>query len=86
MERAQELLLKTYFPIKRVTSDACFNDDKHFIKQFKKKFQLTPSEFRRAYTQKFQDSSSFDPQVLLSRDTDINYYQRFKDTDKQSPS
>ena len=63
-----------------------FNDDKHFMKQFKKKFQLTPSAFRRAYTQKFQDSSSFDPQVLLSRDTDINYYQRFKDTDKQSPS
>ena len=86
MERAQELLLKTNFPIKRVVSDACFNDDKHFMKQFKKKFQLTPSEFRRAYTQKFQDSSSFDPQVLLSRDTDINYYQRFKDTDKQSPS
>lgn len=52
------------------------------MKQFKRKFQLPPSEFRRTYTQKFQDSSSFDPQVLLSKDTDINYYQRFKDTEK----
>lgn len=82
MERAQELLLKTNFPIKQIASDAYFNDDKHFMKQFKRKFQLTPSEFRRTYTQKFQDSSSFDPQVLLSKDTDINYYQRFKDTEK----
>ncbi len=83
MTRAQELLLKTNLPIKRVASEAYFNDDKHFMKQFKKEFQLTPSEFRRSYTQKFQDSSNFDPQVLLSRDTDINYYQRFK---KEQPN
>lgn len=78
MARAQELLLKTNFPIKQIASEAHFNDDKHFMKLFKKKFQLTPSEFRRSYSHKFQDSSSFDPQQLLSRDTDINYLQRFK--------
>ncbi len=83
LEKAQELLLKTNLPIKQIASFAFFNDDKHFMKQFKKVLQLTPSEFRKTYTQKFQDSNSFDPQRLLSKDTDINYYHRF--SNKKEP-
>ncbi|MBB1079916.1 helix-turn-helix transcriptional regulator [Limosilactobacillus sp. STM2_1] len=77
LEKAQELLSKTNLPIKQIAALSFFNDDKHFMKQFKKVLRLTPSEFRKSYSSKFQDSDSFDPQKLLSKDTDINYCQRF---------
>ena len=55
---------------------AFYPDEKRFMKVFKEQLQLTPTEFRNAYTRKFLDSSSFDPEVTITKNTD-NYRERF---------
>ena len=73
---AQELLLRTNLPIKQIASMAFYPDEKRFMKVFKEQLQLTPTEFRNAYTRKFLDSSSFDPEVTITKNTK-NYRERF---------
>ncbi|EHM01176.1 transcriptional regulator, AraC family [Lentilactobacillus parafarraginis F0439] len=77
MQQAKELLLRTNLPIKQISSMAFYPDEKRFMKTFKENLNLTPSEFRRAYTKKFMDSSNFDPEVPITKDTP-NYKQRFE--------
>lgn len=77
LQQAKELLLRTNLPIKQISSMAFYPDEKRFMKTFKENLNLTPSEFRRAYTKKFMDSSNFDPEVPITKDTP-NYKQRFE--------
>lgn len=77
LQQAKELLLRTNLPIKQIASMAFYPDEKRFMKVFKEHLYLTPSEFRRAYTKKFLDSSNFDPEVPITRNTD-SYKHRFK--------
>jgi len=68
LQQAAELLLQTNFPIKRIASTVFFTDEKRFMKAFKARYYLTPTEFRHTYTKKFLDSSNFDPEVPLVLD------------------
>ncbi|MCO7127488.1 AraC family transcriptional regulator [Sporolactobacillus shoreicorticis] len=77
MEEAKELLIRTNLPIKQVASMAFYSDEKRFMKAFKKYTNLTPSEFRRAYTRQFLDSSNFDPEVPITKNTE-HYRRRFR--------
>nr|WP_252893170.1 AraC family transcriptional regulator [Lentilactobacillus otakiensis] len=77
LQKARELLLRTNLPIKQIASMAFFPDEKRFMKVFKENGFLTPSEYRRGYTKKFLDSSKFDPEVPITRDTE-DYQNRFK--------
>lgn len=77
LQQAKELLLRTNLPIKQIASMAFYPDEKRFMKVFKENVNLTPSKFRRAYTKKFLDSSNFDPEVPITKDTP-QYRQRFK--------
>ncbi|HJE86796.1 MAG TPA: AraC family transcriptional regulator [Levilactobacillus hammesii] len=77
LDQAKELLLRTNLPIKQIASMAYFTDEKRFMKTFKQHTSLTPSEFRGAYTRQFLDSSNFDPEVPITRNT-ANYQKRFK--------
>ncbi|KJW13201.1 araC family transcriptional regulator [Levilactobacillus spicheri] len=77
LEQARELLLRTNLPIKQIASMAYFTDEKRFMKTFKQHTNLTPSEFRGAYTRKFLDGSNFDPEVPITKNT-ANYQKRFK--------
>lgn len=77
LKEAQELLLRTSLPIKQVASMSFYSDEKRFMKVFKAQLKLTPSEFRRAYTRKFLDSSRFDPEVPITKNMDT-YKERFK--------
>ncbi|WP_258115579.1 helix-turn-helix transcriptional regulator [Levilactobacillus yiduensis] len=65
LQQAAELLLQTNFPIKRIASAVFFSDEKRFMKAFKARYYLTPTEFRHTYTKKFLDSSHFDPEVPI---------------------
>ncbi|MBZ2200780.1 MAG: AraC family transcriptional regulator [Lentilactobacillus hilgardii] len=77
MEEAKELLVRTNMAIKQIAGMAFFSDEKRFMKAFKKYTNLTPSEFRRAYTQQFLDSSNFDPEVPITKNTE-DYRRRFE--------
>lgn len=76
LREAQELLLRTNLPIKQIASMSFYPDEKRFMKLFKEQLHLTPSEFRRAYTKKFLDSSNFDPEVPITKNTEL-YKERF---------
>lgn len=78
MSKSQELLLRTNLPIKQIASMSFFSDEKRFMKAFKLKTSLTPTEFRKSYTRKFLDSSNFDPEVPISKDNNENYIRRFE--------
>lgn len=49
LKRAAELLKNTSFNITEITYMVGFNDRKHFSKEFKKQYDLTPSEFIKGH-------------------------------------
>lgn len=49
---AKQLLLNSSFSIKEISRHAGFNDDKHFMKLFKKFEDVTPTQYRNAYFRK----------------------------------
>lgn len=75
--KANELLIRTNLPIKQIADMAYYSNEKRFMKMYKKQTNLTPSQFRRSYTRQFLDSSNFDPEVPITKDTE-NYRKRFK--------
>ncbi|MCW3778375.1 helix-turn-helix transcriptional regulator [Levilactobacillus namurensis] len=85
LDQAKELLLRTNLPIKQIASMAFFTDEKRFMKTFKQHTNLTPSEFRGAYTRKFLDSSNFDPEVPITKNT-AHYKNRFKSPTRKDVS
>ena len=46
LKKASEILKNTHFPISDITYMVGFNDRKHFSKEFKKLYQVSPTEFR----------------------------------------
>jgi len=46
--RAGELLISTDFSINEICYQSGFSDNSHFIKSFKSKFGMTPSEYRKS--------------------------------------
>jgi transcriptional regulator GlxA family with amidase domain len=49
LERARQLLETTLLNVKVVASDVGYNDCSHFMREFKKAYDSTPSEYRAAY-------------------------------------
>ena len=50
------LLEKTTHPIKQISFDTGFNDEFYFSKLFKKKFSVSPTEYRKSYKSGFAKS------------------------------
>ena len=50
LKKASEILLKTAYNISDVTYLVGFNDRKHFSKEFKKVFNMSPSEYKKAHS------------------------------------
>src|SRR5882762_4606743 len=46
MERARSLLQTSFLSVKEVTFQSGLTDVSHFVREFKKRYGLTPSEFR----------------------------------------
>ena len=46
MQRAARLLRTTFFSVKQITHLVGINDVSHFVRDFKKRYGLTPTEFR----------------------------------------
>ncbi len=49
LERARQLLETTLLNIKVVAAEVGYNDGSHFVREFKKVYDSTPSEYRDAY-------------------------------------
>ncbi len=49
MERSRELMLKTELPVRTVAREVGYADQLAFSKIFKKKFGLSPEQYRRKH-------------------------------------
>ena len=50
LDRARGLLETTFLSVKQVSQACGFNDAKHFTRQFRKSFCVSPAGYRRAAT------------------------------------
>lgn len=55
LEKAREYLETTFWQIQEVRIKTGFPDDSHFTRNFKKKYGISPREFRMKYWEKIQD-------------------------------
>ncbi|MBC6309843.1 helix-turn-helix transcriptional regulator [Listeria sp. FSL L7-1582] len=60
---AKVLLVQTQLPLKTIADLAYFNEDKYFIRMFKKKTSLTPNQYRKSYTGTRMNNPYIDPQI-----------------------
>lgn len=58
MERAQTLLQTSFLTIKEVTFECGLTDVSHFVRDFKKCYGVTPTQFRVGNRQPPKDSSA----------------------------
>lgn len=66
IKAAQALLVKTNLSVKEVCVSSFFNDEKLFLKQFKKATGITPSEFRVKYHNIYHNNETIDPYLPIS--------------------
>jgi transcriptional regulator GlxA family with amidase domain len=50
LERARELLETTFLSVKQVMTTAGLKNKSHFVKDFRKAYGMTPTQYRRAIT------------------------------------
>ena len=62
---AKYLLTTTLKPISEVAEEACFGDTKHFMRIFKQKTGLTPSNYRNQFSHTHMNSNTIDPSSTL---------------------
>ncbi len=48
LQRARRLLEDTFLTVKEITYSSGFNDTSHFVRDFRKTFGMTPTEWRRS--------------------------------------
>jgi two-component system response regulator YesN len=60
MQKAKELLEKTYLNIKEVMLRVGISDQSHFVKDFKKMYGLSPAKYRSQYFNKRGDTEADD--------------------------
>ena len=58
LERARELLKSSFLQIKQIRVEVGIGDESHFTRDFKEKFGLTPTEYRK---QHWELEQSFPP-------------------------
>jgi transcriptional regulator GlxA family with amidase domain len=49
MKRAKELLETTFLTVKEIVAVMGINDGSHFMRDFKKQYTMTPTQYRRAF-------------------------------------
>ncbi|HXG84329.1 MAG TPA: AraC family transcriptional regulator [Pyrinomonadaceae bacterium] len=49
LEKAKKLLENTFLRVKEIQFETGIKDQSHFVKDFKKKYGLTPAEYRRQH-------------------------------------
>lgn len=65
VKQAEELLLTTDFSIKEIAYELSFNNEKYFLRVFKKINSLTPTQYRNSYTQTYLNNVKVDPTIPM---------------------
>ncbi|WP_261805896.1 AraC family transcriptional regulator [Lapidilactobacillus luobeiensis] len=67
LDWAKYLLLTTRLSIEKVSKRVYFQEPKYFMRFFKKQVQLTPSQYRNAYTHTFLNNQQVDPGIDVAK-------------------
>lgn len=67
IETAQTLLVRTNLLITQIAAHSYFVDDKNFMRRFKMKTGLTPTEYRNANTHTHLNNPQVDPSIPLPK-------------------
>lgn len=62
---AKVLLVQTTLPIKAISELSYYQDEKYFTRLFKKKINLTPSQYRNAFTGTHLNNPYIDPKIPI---------------------
>jgi len=54
LEKARELLENTFERVKEIRFEVGIKDQSHFVKDFKQKYGVSPSKYRRRYQEKLE--------------------------------
>jgi AraC-like DNA-binding protein len=57
LQRAQELLRKTYLRVTEIADHLDFDDASHFVRDFKREFGVTPTGYRKLVTEDQEKSA-----------------------------
>ncbi|WP_165775935.1 AraC family transcriptional regulator [Bifidobacterium scaligerum] len=68
VETAKVLLIRTDFSLARITRYSYFNDERNFIKQFKKATGLTPTNYRKQFAQTHLNNGAIDPTIPIPQE------------------
>lgn len=49
MQKAKELLEESFLNVKQIMLQVGINDERHFVRDFRERYGLPPSEYRRGY-------------------------------------
>lgn len=63
IEQAQELLLTSDLSVKEIAYELSFNNEKYFLRIFKKMTSLTPTSFRNSYSKTYLNNIKVDPTI-----------------------
>lgn len=58
LEKARELLETKFYRLKQIGFEVGMSNDSHFTRDFKKKYGVTPTEYRKQYWEKIQTQKS----------------------------
>lgn len=78
IEIAQTLLIRTNLPIKQIAAHSFFGDEKNFMRRFKAKTGLTPTEYRNAFLHTHLNNPLIDPLIPLPRQLEKRVYLELK--------
>lgn len=56
LEKARELLETTFSQVNQISKKIGLSDESHFTRDFKKKYGVTPTEYRKQFWKKTQDA------------------------------
>ena len=59
LETAENLLKQSEYSCSEIATTLCFSSQSHFIKSFKKKYGITPKEYRMKNYQKYSPNQKF---------------------------
>lgn len=62
LEKARELLESSYHQVKQIGVKSGMTNDSHFTRDFKKKFGLSPTDYRKKFWEKIQAEERVDQQ------------------------
>lgn len=76
LETAKVLLMQTDIPIARVARNSFFNDERNFMKLFKRRTGVTPTQYREGFSHTHLNNPLIDPSIPVPQEVEAMFETR----------